>query len=303
MKDRKSVLGACDKDLKETVCGSITRWVLDAGLVFNAVNCPSFGEMINAEHFVQIEENKNKWASKGCSLMSDGWHDSVAKKDIVNFLVNSPKGSVFMKLKDVSEVVKDATLLFKMLYEMVEEIGEAYVVQVITDNAKSYIKSDMYDPNQYFIFNVFISLPQFYWTPYAAHYIYLMLEDIEEIPILKNAMKNASKESAHTKYNKFLKQQKPLRDIVNSAEWSESKWPKEAGAKKVRQYPIDMAKETITKDFKWNKEKYEKAFEITDKRWECQLHHPLHAAGYFLNPSIHYKYHDDVRCEEVEGGL
>ena len=90
--------------------------------------------------------------------MSDGWHDSVAKKDIVNFLVNSPKGSVFMKLKDVSEVVKDATLLFKMLYEMVEEIGEAYVVQVITDNAKSYIKSDMYDLNQYFIFNVFISL-------------------------------------------------------------------------------------------------------------------------------------------------
>ncbi|CAN6924916.1 unnamed protein product [Brassica oleracea] len=116
-------------------------------------------------------------------------------------------------------------------------------------------------------------------------------------------MKNASKESAQTGYNKFLKQQKPLRDMVNSAEWSESKWPKEAGAKKVRQYPMDMAKETITKDFKWNKEKYEKAFEIIDKRWECQLHHPLHAAGYFLNPSIHYKYHDDVRCEEVEGGL
>ncbi|WZY72893.1 hypothetical protein YC2023_005133 [Brassica napus] len=61
--------------------------------------------------------------------MSDGWHDSVAKKDIVNVLVNSPKYSVFMKLKDISEVVKDATLLFKMLYEMVEEIGEAYVVQ------------------------------------------------------------------------------------------------------------------------------------------------------------------------------
>ncbi|CDY35521.1 BnaA01g23910D [Brassica napus] len=290
MKDRKSFLGACDKDLKETVCGGITRWVLDAGLVFNAVNCPSFGEMIKS---VQIEENKNKWASKGCSLMSDGWHDSVAKKDIVNVLVNSPKYSVFMKLKDISEVVKDATLLFKMLYEMVEEIGEAYVVQIITDNAKSYIKSDMYDPNQYFIFN----------TPYAAHCIYLMLEDIEEIPALKNAMKNASKESAHTSYKKFLKQQKPLRDMVNFAEWSESKWPKEAGAKKIRQYPIDMAKETIAKDFKWNKEKYEKAFEIIDKRWECQLHHPLHAAGYFLNPSIHYKYHDDVCCEEVEGGL
>ena len=45
-KDRTSVLGACDKDLKETVVGGITRWVLGAGLVFNAVTCPSFGEMI-----------------------------------------------------------------------------------------------------------------------------------------------------------------------------------------------------------------------------------------------------------------
>ncbi|XP_033145217.1 uncharacterized protein LOC103863882 [Brassica rapa] len=145
----------------------------------------------------------------------------------------------------------------------------------------------------------------------------------------------------------FLKQQKPLRDMVNSAEWSESKWPKEAGARKVRQYlmqasfwnnirralklmtplvkvlrmvdgekngekkpamgyiyaAMDSAKETIARDLNWNKEKYEKAFEIIDKRWQCQLHHPLHAAGYFLNPSIHYKYHDDVHCAEVEGGL
>ena len=54
--------------------------------------------------------------------------------------------------------MKDATLLFKLLDDMVVEIGEANVVQVITDNAKNYIKSGMYDPNQYFIFNVFISL-------------------------------------------------------------------------------------------------------------------------------------------------
>lgn len=55
---------------------------------------------------VQIEENKKEYASKGCSLMSDGWRDSVVKKDIVNFLVNSPKDFVFIKSKDVSEVVR-----------------------------------------------------------------------------------------------------------------------------------------------------------------------------------------------------
>lgn len=66
---------------------------------------------------------------------------------------------------------------------------------------------------------------------------------------------------------------------------------------------MDRAKETIARDFNWNKEKYEKTFEIIDKRWECQLQHPFHAAGYFLNLLIHYKYHDDVRCAEVEGCL
>lgn len=73
--------------------------------------------------------------------MSDGWRDSVVQKDIVNFLVNSPKGSVFIKSKEVSEVVKDATLLFKLLDEMVEENVEKNVVQVITNNASNYVKA------------------------------------------------------------------------------------------------------------------------------------------------------------------
>ena len=123
-KDRKSTLGAaCDKEARENVCGDITRWFLDAGLAFNVVNYPSFDKMIQSiglygpglkppsmyevkNTVVQIEDNKKEWASKGCSLMSDGWRDSVAKKDIVNFLVNSPKGYVFIKSKDVFEVVR-----------------------------------------------------------------------------------------------------------------------------------------------------------------------------------------------------
>ena len=46
-KDGKSTLGAaCDKQLREDICGAITRWFLDAGLAFNAVNYPSFNKMI-----------------------------------------------------------------------------------------------------------------------------------------------------------------------------------------------------------------------------------------------------------------
>ena len=58
----------------------------------------------------------------GCSILSDGWYDMSIQKDIVNFFVNSLKGSIFIRSMDVSEVVKDANLLYKDLDDMVEEV-------------------------------------------------------------------------------------------------------------------------------------------------------------------------------------
>lgn len=29
-------------------------------------------------------------------------------------------------------------------------------------------------------------------------------------------------------------------------------------------------------------------WDIIDERWDNQLHRPLHAAGYYLNPQLHY---------------
>ncbi|KAH1077183.1 hypothetical protein GLYMA_19G102600v4 [Glycine max] len=47
---------------------------------------------------------------------------------------------------------------------------------------------------------------------------------------------------------------------------------------------MDKAKETIIKSFNNNESKYKDVFAIIDKRWNCQLHRPLHAAAHFLNP-------------------
>ncbi|KAH6775320.1 hAT dimerization domain-containing protein / transposase-like protein [Perilla frutescens var. hirtella] len=66
---------------------------------------------------------------------------------------------------------------------------------------------------------------------------------------------------------------------------------------------MDRAKEAIAKSFEMKQEEYEEAFKIIDHRWECQLHRPLHAAGYFLNSSIYYKDPEQVSCPEVEDGL
>ena len=47
---------------------------------------------------------------------------------------------------------------------------------------------------------------------------------------------------------------------------------------------MKTAKEIIVKSFDGNEEKYREIMEIIDRRWEVQLHWPLHLARYFLNP-------------------
>jgi len=42
--------------------------------------------------------------------------------------MNSSKGLVFLRLMDVSDVVKNANLLFKILDDLVEELREENVV-------------------------------------------------------------------------------------------------------------------------------------------------------------------------------
>ena len=51
---------------------------------------------------------------------------------------------------------------------------------------------------------------------------------------------------------------------------------------------MDKAKEAIMKSFNENEEKYKEAFKIIDSKWENQLHQPLHAVEYYLNPEFFY---------------
>ncbi|KAL0844369.1 hypothetical protein Bca101_017615 [Brassica carinata] len=266
-KDRKEVFGVSDKESRDKACRAIERWFIDAGLPFYAVTYDSFKEVCELigqygsgfkppsmyelrvpllkkeveEAEKQLVEYKADWVAKGCSIMSNGWRDSVVQKDIINFLVNSPKGSVFLKSVDVSEVVKDANLLFNMLDNVVDEVEESNVVQVVTDNASNYIK--------------------------AAHCLDLMLEDIGQIPSIKAAIRSfifmngyiytcpamvntmrrfTGSGNLHrpavTRFatslitlSSYYHQKNNLRKCVNSQEWIDSKWSKELGAKKVKQ--------------------------------------------------------------------
>lgn len=65
---------------------------------------------------------------------------------------------------------------------------------------------------------------------------------------------------------------------------------------------MDRANEAIANSFT-TEEHYKKAFEYIDERWNCQLHRPLHAVGYLLNPEPHYDNPDVSGCEEVMKGF
>jgi hypothetical protein len=117
-----------------------------------------------------LEEHKLIWKKTGCTTMSDGWTDK-RRRTILNFLVNSPKGTVFLKSVDASHITKTADKIFEMIDQVVEEVGEENVVQIVTDNAANYKAAGamLMDKRK-----------KLYWTPCAAHCIDLMLEDFEK---------------------------------------------------------------------------------------------------------------------------
>jgi len=60
------------------------------------------------------------------------------RRCICNFLVNSPKGTVYLSSVDTSNMSKTVDKVFEMLDAIVERIEEENVVQVVTDNAANY---------------------------------------------------------------------------------------------------------------------------------------------------------------------
>ena len=52
-----------------------------------------------------MEDHKKAWKQYGCSIMSDDWTDGKSRC-LINFLVNSPTGTWFMKSIDASDTIK-----------------------------------------------------------------------------------------------------------------------------------------------------------------------------------------------------
>jgi len=128
-----------------------------------------------------LAEFRSSWVETRCTIMSDGWTDQRNIK-LINFLVSCPAGTMFLKSVDASDKVKTAQLIYEIMEEVVQEVGEEHVVQIVTDNAANYVAAGR-------LFE--IRHPTIFWTSCAAHCIDLMLEDIGKLHWMHEVVEKA----------------------------------------------------------------------------------------------------------------
>ncbi|XP_076950168.1 uncharacterized protein LOC143623060 [Bidens hawaiensis] len=192
---------ACDKEMRGRTIQKIVAFFYQAGVAFNVANLDCFKEMIAAVgnygphlkppsyHELRVpllknevekvdrwvEEQKPEWSKYGCSIMSDGWANRK-QRTLINFLVNSSKGTAFMESVDASSYMQTGEKVFELLDGFFERIGEDNVVQIITDNSSNFkLAGQMLMDKEKSMF----------WTPCAAQCLDLMLEDIGKIKKVK----------------------------------------------------------------------------------------------------------------------
>ncbi|CAI0406310.1 unnamed protein product [Linum tenue] len=184
------------RDLRNSACKTISQWFYENAIQFNATRSSKYNQMFEdvarhgpgfkppsyhevretflKEEMKEVEHKlelfKDEWKDVGCTIMSDGWTDKK-RRSLCNFLVNSPRGTVFLESKDTSKFSKTAEKVFEMLDAIVEKVGEENVVQIVTDNASAYKAAGHL---------LMEKRKHLFWTPCAAHCMDLMLEDLEK---------------------------------------------------------------------------------------------------------------------------
>ncbi|XP_028089531.1 uncharacterized protein LOC114289897 [Camellia sinensis] len=329
-------------------------------LMFNYLD--SVVDEIGEDNVVQvITDNASNYVNARSRLMEKRkklyWTPCAAhygkSRVLINFLVNSPAGTWFLKSIDASDTIKNGELMFNYLDSVVDEIGEDNVVQVITDNASNYVNARS---------RLMEKRKKLYWTPCAAHCIDLMLEDIGKLKVcdqtlslsrqvvkfiyghcwVLSMMRSFTKNSellrpavtrfatAYLTFQSLYKQKQPLQAMFSSEKWASSSWARKVEGVKARAtvlfdpkfWPniafcikstiplvsvlrevdseerpamvyiyelMDLAKEKIAFNCGGNVRKYGPIWNKIDARWTPQLHRPLHAAGYYLNPQLRYR--------------
>nr|XP_048330691.1 uncharacterized protein LOC125422645 [Ziziphus jujuba var. spinosa] len=233
-----------------------------------------------------IEKFKESWKTYGCTIMCDGW-TGPTKLSILNFMVYYKGSSVFLKSVDASDKIKNYKYIYKLLENVINEVGKNNVVQVVTDNGSAFVKADICKGD--------IVRPGA--IRFATNYIAL---------------------------NSLLKKKASLKQVFTSDAWAEHQLNRTKGGKEVEKLildnhfwdsvthivnlygPLYTILRIVDAEFIptmpilydcFQKMRYainnqrgiQWVMGIINARWDNKLSHPLHMAAYFLNPRFQYK--------------
>ncbi|KAM1236373.1 hypothetical protein EV2_038572 [Malus domestica] len=87
-----------------------------------------------------VNKLRSQWETNGCTIMCDGW-TGPTRLSIINFMVYSNGKTIFLKSVDASDHIKNYKYIYKLLRDVIMEVGEHNVVQVVTDNGSAFVKA------------------------------------------------------------------------------------------------------------------------------------------------------------------
>ena len=140
--------------------------------------------------------------------MANGW-TNTRHRTLINFLIYCPKGIIFIRYVDASNLVKDAINLSNLFYEIVSWIGPANIVHLVTNNAANYVAAGRILCGKY---------RNISWSPCAAHCLNLIFKEIGKMDHVAKLAKPASKITIfiynHVTLQAWLKTRKNWTGIV-----------------------------------------------------------------------------------------
>ncbi|CAN0910287.1 hypothetical protein LINGRAHAP2_LOCUS26207 [Linum grandiflorum] len=129
----------------------------------------------------EIDKHKSTWGRMGCSIMVEE-RTSDYGRVLLNFMVQSSHGTVFLKSVDASSFDHSADLLYNVLKDVVEHVGSEHVLQVVTNVGEDYAVAGKM---------LMDTFPSLYWAPCAARCIDLMLEDFGKLEWIRGVIEQA----------------------------------------------------------------------------------------------------------------
>ncbi|XP_011048650.1 PREDICTED: uncharacterized protein LOC105142630 [Populus euphratica] len=339
---RKEAVERCDL--------ALAKWMFDACVPFNAVNSVYYQHAIDAvtamgpdykgrnlhairgyylaktvdEVKIYVESYREIWKKTGCTLMADGWIDQK-RRTLINFLVYCPKGIVFLKTVDVSDVSKTARLLYQLFREVIDgrisfnilvpcvahcinlilqDIGKLQSVCCVVEHASGITKYIYNHCYPLYLMRKFTGGKEILRpapTRFATNFIALqsILAHKDELRAMVT-----SREWVSSAYAKDIKGKKFVESVLDSLFWEECAIIVRMSEPLVRVLrlvdgddrpsmgylydAIHHAKEEMMRRFQKRKPRVKPFIDIINIRWDGQFYRNLYAAAFWLNPRFQY---------------